>query len=175
MSLFNRLITDRKLVLALGLAALMTAAYADQQDLGKRIGDALTESNATKSQLATTMSSLNALQAAKVGDDLRPAYQTYGENVGKTKQVAAATKQRVDQMNADSATYFATWKADNDKIANAQLRKVATKRLEEVQKDYQKSVVSLQAASAKFHGYADRLGASRWREVGIATFVVIKV
>jgi hypothetical protein len=151
MSLPENLIAGRNLLLIVGLAALITVtAYADQQDLLKSVGDALTEGNATKSQLAATVSSLNALQATKPGEDLRPAYQAYVENVDKTKQAAEVTKQRVDKMNADSATYFSSWKADNEKINNADLRKVAMKRLENVQKDYQKSVASLQAASAKF-------------------------
>jgi hypothetical protein len=40
----------------------------------------------------------------------------------KTKQAAPTTKQRVDQMNSDSANYFSSWKADNDKISNPQMQ-----------------------------------------------------
>jgi hypothetical protein len=151
MSLTERLITGRRLALTLGLAMLVAApGYADQEALMKGVGDALTEVNATKSQLAATLSSLNALQFIKPGDDLRPPYQTFVENVDKTKQVAATTQQRVAQMNNDSANYFSTWKSDNDKISNAQVRKVATHRLEQVQKNYANATASLQAASAKF-------------------------
>ena len=141
----------RRSALILGLATLMAViGYANQDALVKSVGDALAEGNATKSQLAATMGSLNALLATKPGDDLRPAYQTYVENVEKTKKDAATTKARVDQMNADSANYFGTWKSDNEAISNAQLRKVATKRQASVQKDYHSSLASLQGASAKF-------------------------
>ncbi len=159
MSLTERLITGRRLALTVGLAALMSATgYADQEALMKSVGDALTEVNATKSQLAATMSSLNALLATKPGDDLRPAYQAYVDNVDKTKQAAATTKQRVDQMNSDSANYFSSWKSDNDKISNPQLHKVATHRLEQVQKNYASSIASLQVASDKFTPFLSDLG-----------------
>jgi hypothetical protein len=159
MSLTERLITARRLALTVGLATLMSATgYADQEALMKGVGDALTEVNATKSQLAATMSSLNALLATKPGDDLRPAYQTYVDNVDKTKQAAATTKQLVDQMNSDSANYFSSWKADNDKISNPQMHKVATHRLEQVQRNYARSIASLQAASDKFTPFLSDLG-----------------
>jgi len=159
MSLTERLITGRGLALTFGLATLMAATgYADQEALRKSVGDALTEINATKSQLAATMSSLNALLATKTGDDLRPAYQAYVDNVDKTKLIAATTKQRVDQMNAHSANYFYGWKSDNDQISNPQLQKVANHRLEQVQKNYANSVASLQAASDKFTPFLSDLG-----------------
>jgi Protein of unknown function (DUF2959) len=126
MSLTERLIRARRLALTVGSATLMSATgYADQEALMKSVGDALTEVNATKSQLAASMSSLNALLATKPGDDLRPAYQAYEDNVDKTKQAAATTKQRVDQMDSDGANYFSSWKADDDKISNPQMHKVA--------------------------------------------------
>jgi hypothetical protein len=159
MSLTEPWITGRRVALTLGLATLMSlTAYADQEALRKGVGDALTEVNATKSQLAATMSSLNALLATKPGDDLRPAYQAYVENVDKTKRAAATTQQRFDQMNNDSANYFSSWKADNDTISNPQLQKVATHRLEQVQKNYGNAVASLQAASAKFTPFLSDLG-----------------
>jgi hypothetical protein len=151
MKMTKRLITGRSLVLTLGLAALMvTIVHAGQEELLKSAGDALAETNATKGQLATTMSSLNKLLATKPGDDLRPAYQAYIENVDKTKKDSEVTKQRFGQMNNDSANYFSSWKSDIEKISNQQLRKVSTKRLEEVQKDYRSSIASLQAAAGKF-------------------------
>ena len=156
---FKRLINSRRLALTLALAALTAGSgYADQEALVKSVGDALTEVNATKSQLAATMSSLNALLATRPGDDLRPAYEAYVDNVGKTKQAAATTQQRVDQMNNDSANYFSSWKADNDSISNPQLHKVATHRLEQVQKNYANALESLQAASAKFTPFLSDLG-----------------
>jgi Protein of unknown function (DUF2959) len=151
MSMPERSIKGRRLALTLGWAMLITATgYTDQEALVKSVGDALTEVNATKSQLAATMSSLNALLATKPGDDLRPAYEAYVDNVDKTKQAAATTHQRVDQMNNDSANYFSSWKSDNDNISNPQLHKVANHRLEQVQKNYANAIASLQAASDKF-------------------------
>jgi hypothetical protein len=159
MSLTQRLVTGHRLALTLGLATLMAAtAYADQEALLKSVGDALAEVNATKSQLAATVSSLNALLATKPGEDLRPAYQVYVDNVEKTKMAAATTRQRVDQMDSDSANYFSSWKADNDRITDPQVRKVATHRHEQVQKSYANAIASLQAAADKFTPFLSDLG-----------------
>lgn len=158
MSLTESYTTGRRLALTFGLATLMAAiSYAGQEALVKSVGDALAEGNATRSQLSSTMSSLNALLATKPGADLRPAYQAYVDNVEKTKQAAAATKTRVDGMNADSANYFGSWKSDNEAISNQNLRNVANKRLDTVQKDYRSSIASLQAASAKFQPFLSDL------------------
>jgi hypothetical protein len=151
MILDRRLMVGHRLALMLGLSTLIaTAGYAGQEELMKSVGDALAEGNATRAQLAMTMGSLNALLATDPGGDLRPAYQAYVEHAGKTKADAEATRQRVAEMNSDSTKYFGEWRTDNQKIANGKLRKVATKRLEQVKKDYQKSLESLDAASAKF-------------------------
>jgi hypothetical protein len=159
MSLTERSITCRRVALTLGLAALMAVtASANQEALMQSVGDALTEVNTTKSQLAATMSSLNALLATRPGDDLRPAYQAYVENVDKTKQAAAITQQRVAQMNNDSANYFSSWSSDNEKISNPQVHKVATRRLEQVQKNYANAIASLQAAADKFTPFLSDLG-----------------
>ena len=151
MELYKRLIMVRLLALTLGLSTLIaTAGYAGQEELMKSVGDALAEGNATKSQLAMTMGSLNALLATNPGGDLRPAYQAYVENAEKTKKDAESTRQRVAQMNSDSTKYFSEWRIDNQKIANGKLRQVAIKRLEQVKNDYQKSLESLDRASGRF-------------------------
>jgi hypothetical protein len=151
MILQERLMTGRRLALTLGLFTLMaTAGYAGQEELMKSVGDALAEGNATRAQLAMTLGSLNALLATDPGGDLRPAYQAYIDHAEKTKKDAELTRQRVAEMNSDSTKYFGAWRTDNQKIANQKLRKVATKRLEQVKKDYQKSLESLDAASGKF-------------------------
>jgi hypothetical protein len=158
MTFTKRSTIGRHIAGSLGLAMLMAAtSNAGQEALVKSVSDALNEVNATKAQLAETMRSLNALQAAKPGSDLRPAYQAYVANVEKTKQAAATTRQRVDEMNADSANYFSSWKADNDKISNEQIRTTATHRLEQVQKEYTSSVASLSAAASKFRPFLSDL------------------
>ena len=151
MDLGKRLIMVRLLALTFGLSTLIAiAGYAGQEELMKSVGDALAEGNATKSQLAMTMGSLNALLATNPGGDLRPAYQAYVEHAEKTKKDAESTRQRVAQMNSDSAKYFSEWRIDNQKIANGKLRQVAIKRLEQVKNDYQKSLESLDRASGRF-------------------------
>lgn len=65
---------------------LMTgASYADQHALANSVKDAITEVNATNAQLAQTMKALNTLMATRAGQDLRPAYQAYVQNVDKTR------------------------------------------------------------------------------------------
>jgi hypothetical protein len=158
MSLTEGSSTRRRLALAVGLTALMATTGYTQEALVKDVGDTLTEVNVIKAQLAATASSLNALLAVKPGEDLRPAYQAYSDDVDKTKQAAATTKERGTRMDADAASYFSTWKADNDRISNAELKKAATKRLGQVQNDYSSSVASLRAAGSEFGPFLADLG-----------------
>jgi ABC-type transporter Mla subunit MlaD len=150
--------TGRQLVGTLALGMLMAAAgSAGQQTLANSVNEAIAEVNATNAQLAETMKSLNALMATSSGNDLRPAYHAYVQNVEKTRQAADTTKHRYEQMNADSNNYFSTWKDDNGKIANKDIRAKANQRLEEVKKDYKSSVASLKAAAEKFNPFLSDL------------------
>jgi len=159
MTLTNRSTLCRHLAATLGLTILTAAIShaAGQESLLKSVNDALAEVNATKAQLGETMKSLNALQAVKPGNDLRPEYQAYVHNVDQTKQAAAMTKHRVEQMNADSANYFSSWKADNEKIVNDQVRKMSTQRLEQAQAEYASSVANLSSAATKFSPFLSDL------------------
>jgi SMC interacting uncharacterized protein involved in chromosome segregation len=103
------------------------------------------------------MKSLNALMASRPGEDLRPAYQAYVQNVEKTRQAADTTRRRYEQMNADSNNYFSTWRADNRKIANRDIRAKANQRLEQVRQEYRGSVASLKAAAEQFRPFLSDL------------------
>jgi len=158
MTLIKRSVRASRIGATLGLAMIFAAvSNAGQEALAKSVNDALAEVNATKAQLAQTMQSLNTLLTTKPGGDLRPAYQAYISDVAKTKQAAATTRERAGQMNGDSATYFSSWKADNEKISNDDIRATSNKRLEQTQKDYQSSVESLEAAARAFSPFMSDL------------------
>jgi hypothetical protein len=158
MSVIKGLNTGRQLVGTLALGVLLAGASgAKQHALANSVNEAAAEVNATNAQLAETMKSLNALMATPSGHDLRPAYQAYIHNVEKTRQAADITKRRYEQMNADSDNYFSTWKAENRKIANKDIRTKANERLEEVKKHYKSTVESLKAAAEKFNPFLSDL------------------
>lgn len=60
-------------------------------------------------------------------------------------------------MNAASDNYFSTWKADNNKIANKEIRKNANERIEQVKVEYKGAVASLKAAAAQFKPFLSDL------------------
>ena len=158
MSVTKGLNTGRNLVGTLALGVLMVGVgNADQHALANSVNQAVSEVNATNAQLAETMKSLNALMATPSGKDLRPAYHAYVQDVEKTRQAADITRRRYEQMNADSERYFSTWKADNRKISNKDIRTKANERLEEVRKHYKSTVASLKAAAEKFNPFLSDL------------------
>jgi hypothetical protein len=158
MSLTDKLMTSRQLLGPLALGVFMVVvSNAGQQQLANAVNDATAEVNATNAQLAETMKSLNALMATPAGEDLRPAYQAYVQNVDKTRQAAETTRRRYEQMNADSNSYFSTWKDDNGKIANKDIRQNANQRLESVRQEYKGTVASLKAAAERFKPFLSDL------------------
>ena len=158
MSVTKGLIAGGQLIGTLALGMLMaTAANAGQETLANAVNNAIAEVNATNAQLSETMKSLNALMASRPGEDLRPAYQAYVQNVEKTRQAADTTRRRYEQMNADSNNYFSTWRADNRKIANRDIRAKANQRLEQVRQEYRGSVASLKAAAEQFRPFLSDL------------------
>ncbi len=158
MSFTKGLNTGRQLAGTLALGILMAGvSNAGQLALANSINDAIAEVNSTNAQLAETMKSVNALMATGSGKDLRPAYQAYVQNVEKTRQSADTTKHRYEQMNADSKNYFSTWKDDNGKISNKDIRTKANQRLDEVKEDYKNAVANLKGAAEKFNPFLSDL------------------
>jgi len=148
----------RRVAITLGVCLFAAVnGFAGQEQLLGSITETVNETKATQDQLAATMNSLNALQNAPAGTDMRPLYQDYVANVDKTKAAAETTRKRAEQMQGSSANYFGSWKSDNDGISNAEVRKNSNKRLDTVQKSYGNSVVSLQAAAAKFNPFISDL------------------
>ena len=147
-----------KILMTLGLATLLASAtQASQEQLASSIQDTRVETTRTSDQLKATLSALNALTAQKQGD-LRPAYNTYCSEVAKTEAAAAWTRTRVTWMTGDGRKYFQDWQATVNGIANESLRKKAQKRLDAVQKSYDKVLASLQLAGEKFKPFLSDLG-----------------
>ncbi len=140
----------KKILFTLGLATLLASAtQASQEQLARSIKDAQVETTRTSEQLKATLSALNALTAQKKGD-LRPAYNAYSSEVARTESAAAWTRTRVQWMGGDGRKYFQDWQTTVNGIANESLRKNAQKRLNAVQKSYDKVEASLKLAGEKF-------------------------
>jgi hypothetical protein len=145
-------------LLVIGLSVLLaTVASANQEQLANSIADARAETSRTAEQLKATLGALNALTAQKKGD-LRPAYEAYCSEVAKTETAATWTRTRTRWMGSDGREYFKSWQGTIDGIANEALRKKAQKRLDSVQKSYDKVEASLRQAGEKFGPFLSDLG-----------------
>ena len=148
----------KQILFILGLTALLaTATQASQEQLARSIKEAQLEGTRTDAQLKATLSALNELTAQKKGD-LRPAYNAFCAQVAKTEAAAGWTRTRVTWMASDGRQYFKNWQATINGIANESLRKKAQKRLDAVQKSYDKVEASLKVAGEKFKPFLSDLG-----------------
>ncbi len=148
----------KQTICIIGLVTLLaSASQASQEQLAQSIRDARLESTRTSEQLKATLSALNALTAQKKGD-LRPAYNAYCSEVGRTESAAGWTRTRVQWMASDGRQYFQNWQKTVDGISNASLRKKAQKRLDAVNESYGKVEKSLQKAGEKFAPFLSDLG-----------------
>jgi hypothetical protein len=141
----------------IGLATLLTSAtQASQQQLAQSIGDTRLETARTSEQLKATLGTITALTKQKKGD-LRPAYNAFCAQVPKTEAAAGQTRTRIQWMSGEGRQYFKTWQSAISGIANKSLQKKAQKRLNAVQKSYDKVEVSLVEAGEKFRPFLSDL------------------
>jgi hypothetical protein len=148
----------KKTLFMIGLATLLASTtQASQDQLARSIKDAHVEASRTDAQLKTTLEAINALTRQTTGD-LRPAYKTYCSEVANTEAAAGLTKKRVQWMASDGRKYFTDWQATVNGIANESLRKKAQKRLDAVQKSYEKVEASMKLAGEKFTPLLSDLG-----------------
>jgi hypothetical protein len=145
-------------ILMIGLAALLAATTGfGQQQLATSITEARVETTRTSEQLKATLGTLTALTKQKKGD-LRPAYSAYCSEVAKTESAANWTRTRIQWMAGDGRKYFQDWQTTVKGIANESLQKKAQKRLDTVQKSYDKVEASLKVAGEKFKPFLSDLG-----------------
>jgi hypothetical protein len=148
----------KQILLVIGMATLLASAtQASQELLARSIKDARAETARTSEQLKATLNALNALTKQTKGD-LRPAYDTFCSEVGKTKAAADWTRTRIRWMAGDGRQYFQGWQKTVDTISNESLRKKGQKRLNTVKKSYDKVEASLQLAGDKFTPFLSDLG-----------------
>jgi len=147
----------KQILLTIGLVTLLASAtQASQDQLAKSIGDAHLETTRTSEQLKATLGAINALTKQTQGD-LRPTYNAYCSEVAKTESAATYTKTRSQWMASDGRQYFKDWQNTVNGIANESLRKKSQKRLDAVQKSYDKVEASFQLAGEKFKPFLSDL------------------
>jgi hypothetical protein len=146
-----------QLILALGLG--LTTFGADnsgQARLSSAMRETRDEIIETRAQLQSSVDAISALAAQKTGD-LRPAYDNFVEQVKRTRHAALVTRNRSQKMQEEANAHFSDWKTELDSINNQKLKKKALKRLDGVQKSYDRVVKQLQGASEKFTPYLSDL------------------
>jgi ABC-type transporter Mla subunit MlaD len=126
----------------MALAAMVLAgsvlAQTPQERLAASVKEAREQLQSTSTDLQTTVGALNDLQ--KQSGDLRPAYDKFSESIAKTGNSAGLAAKLGETMAADSKAYFDSWLSEINGISNPDIRKVSTKRLNEVKKDYDQAV-----------------------------------
>lgn len=143
--------------LLLGLALLgALAAPASQEKLAASIRATRDEVIATRDQLQATVVSLEALAKQKEGA-LKPAYDAFVVEVGRTQEKAAVTAKRAESMAAEAKSHFGTWQAEIDSISSESLKKKGQKRLDAVRKSFDKATTALTKASGSFAPYLSDL------------------
>jgi septal ring factor EnvC (AmiA/AmiB activator) len=147
----------KQTLLMIGFATLLASAtQASQEQLAKSIQEAHHETDRTSEQLKSTLAAINALTKQKQGD-LRPAYNTFCGAVTNTVEAAATTRKRVQWMSGEGQKYFTDWQTTVNSIANPSLRKKAQKRLDSVNKNFEKVAASLTVAGEKFSPFLSDL------------------
>ena len=124
--------------------------------LASSIKDIRIETTATRDQLKTAVSALDALTKQKKGD-LKPSYDAFVAEVKKTHDAADQTASRVGNMDTSSKDYFGAWQIEIAGISNESLRKNAQKRLEAVRKSYDNVIASLRQATVEFKPFLSDL------------------
>lgn len=152
----SRRVAARGLISILTLVAAVRLASAGQAELAAAIGETRAEVVATRDQLQNTVTSLDALVKQKEGD-LKPAYDAFVTQVAKTQADAAVTKARALKMQKEAQTHFDGWQKEIDSINNAKLKKQAQKRMDKVQRSYEKLTVELTSAGTSFAPYLSDL------------------
>ncbi len=135
----------------IALLALLTAgvARAGQQELAAAIGETRSEVMQTRDQLQATVDAIDALTKQKSGD-MRPAYDKFVAARAKTQTAGDITRNRADKMSNEAGTHFSTWQKEIDGIANASVKKKAQRRLESVQRSYNKVLAQMKEAGSRF-------------------------
>jgi hypothetical protein len=99
--------------------------------------------------LQAAVGALTALTNQKEGD-LKPAYNAFVAEVGKTHAAAEQTASRAADMQNASKDYFGAWQQEIAGIANESLRRTAQKRMDSARRNYDKVIASLQEAGKRF-------------------------
>ena len=147
----------KQILITIGLATLLASAtQASQEQLANSIKDTRVETTRTSEQLKATLEAITGLTKQTKGD-LRPAYNTYCSEVGKTESAAALTRTRAAWMAGDGQKYFRDWQTTVSSIANESLRKKSQKRLDAVKVSFDKVEASLQLAGDKFKPFLSDL------------------
>jgi flagellar biosynthesis chaperone FliJ len=132
---------------ATGLAGSVLAQSA-QERLAASVKEAREQLQNTRTDLQATVGALNDLQ--KQSGDLRPAYEKFSASIEKTRNSAGLAAKLGETMSTDSKNYFDAWLSEINGISNPDIRKVSTKRLDTVKKQYDEAVKEVKRVAPLF-------------------------
>jgi len=140
-------------VTAVALFASSFASIASAQTAREKLSAALGETNdeivRTGNTLQSAVKALDALTKQEKGD-LQPTFDAFSKAVMDTEASANVTRERVEKMRDNLATFFAEWQTEIGKFADPKVKEKAEKRVASVQKQYQELTSDLAKAGEKF-------------------------
>jgi len=109
-----------------------------------------------RQQLEKTLASYNTIVDGKAADP-KAAYKDLGKAVNDSEDRAADVTKRKDEMDAEAATLFASWKASSDSIVSPDLKKKSLLRLDETQGSYGKIAAAGKEARGEYDAFLGSL------------------
>jgi hypothetical protein len=136
------------MVLSATVLAGSVFAQSAQERLATSVKQAREQLQNTSTVLQATVGALNDLK--KQTGDLRPAFEKFSASIEKTGSAAGLAAKLGGTMSMESKNYFDSWLAEINSIANPDIQKVSTKRLETVKKQYDEVVKEVKKVTPLF-------------------------
>ena len=146
---------EKTIFLAAGLVALAASPALSQagpeqtQKFVKTMETTVKSIGETRMQLEKTLAGYNSImdQTAK---DTKGAYKDLGNNITTSEKKVGEARLKVDEMNAEAARNFTSWKESAAAITDHALRKRSEERLADAQTRYEKVAAAGKDARQSF-------------------------
>jgi predicted nucleic acid-binding Zn-ribbon protein len=109
-------------------------------------------SSKARAQVDTVLSSLNTLLDAPA-DKLREAFDRYDRDVKKMNELADAIRENDRDLRVNGDKYLKQWQRDTSNISDAELRRIAEERREQIGRSSTSMRSTLTSAAGGFEGF----------------------
>jgi hypothetical protein len=135
--------------MVLAVTVLAGSVLAQSQErLATSVKEAREQLQNTRIDLQATVGALNDLR--NQNGDLRPAFEKFSASIEKTGNSAGLAAKLGEAMSTDSKNYFDAWLSEINGIANPDIRKASTKRLDTVKKQYDEAIKEVKLVAPLF-------------------------